>query len=341
MRPQRSGFTLIELLVVIAIITVLISLLLPAVQNARESARRAQCSNNLKQIGLALHNYETTHGAMPPAKIYSSSCAQINGGIGLILNTTGFTMMLPQLEQEVLYNAYNFNQTSADAVFGFNQGGPNGVLLGDSLVNTTVVRTLIGTFACPSDQAPEVDSNPDVYPPCCRRTYSHQEARRSNYLLCSAYYTDLDCPGDAKVMPDRYLRGVFYSDISTRFSDIRDGTASTCMVGESPQIHFDPRMGPYWGSGTHTSTHGRVVPPNRPEYIYFLPNAAWRDPQWSSDLNTRKLLYAYVMGSMHAGGLNVAFADGSVHFLKNNINPNIWWGLQTIRGSEIVAADDY
>jgi len=340
MSTRHRGFTLIELLVVISIIAVLISLLLPAVQNAREAGRRAQCANNLKQIGLALHNYETTHSALPPAKIYSSSCARINGTFGLILNTTGFTMMLPQLEQEVLYNAYNFNQTSANAVFGFNNTGPNGVLMGDSIVNTTVVRTLIGTFACPSDQAPEVDTNLDLLT-CCLRTYSHEEARRSNYLLCSAFYTDLDCPGDAKVSPDRYLRGVFYSDISSQFRDIRDGTSTTCMVGESPQIHYDPRMGPYWGSGTHTSTHGRVVPPSRPEYIYWMPNAAWRDPNWSSDFNTRKLPYAYVMGSMHSGGLNVVFADGSVHFLKNNINPNIWWGLQTMRGSEIIAADDY
>src|SRR5205807_9989381 len=92
---SRRGFTLIELLVVIAIIAVLIALLLPAVQGAREAARRSQCVNNMKQIGLALHNYASTHNAFPPSKIYSGSCSvHSNGGKGLVLDTTGFTMLL-------------------------------------------------------------------------------------------------------------------------------------------------------------------------------------------------------------------------------------------------------
>ena len=91
---KRHAFTLIELLVVIAIIAVLIALLLPAVQAAREAARRAQCVNNLKQIGLALHNYVSANDAFPPAKIYAGSCTSSNGGAGLVLNTTAFTMIL-------------------------------------------------------------------------------------------------------------------------------------------------------------------------------------------------------------------------------------------------------
>src|SRR5690349_17818053 len=91
---SRPAFTLIELLVVIAIIGVLVSLLLPAVQGAREAARRAQCTNNLKQIGLAMHNYHSAVNAFPPAKIYSGSCSSPNAGTGLVLNTTGFTLLL-------------------------------------------------------------------------------------------------------------------------------------------------------------------------------------------------------------------------------------------------------
>src|SRR5690606_1942415 len=128
------------------------ALLLPAVQSAREAARRSQCVNNMKQIGLALHNYESVHGGLPPAKIRSASCYSrdaantaaapypaVNGlPEGAILNTTGFTMILNQLEQTSLYDAYNFSQASANAT-GWLATTPNSVVIGDQIVNTTVV----------------------------------------------------------------------------------------------------------------------------------------------------------------------------------------------------------
>src|SRR5262245_12771733 len=112
LRASRSSraFTLIELLVVIAIIAVLIALLLPAVQAAREAARRSQCINNLKQMGIAFHNYNSANGALPPAKIYSGSCSVGSNPGGLVLNTTAFTMILGFIEQTSLLNAYNFSQ---------------------------------------------------------------------------------------------------------------------------------------------------------------------------------------------------------------------------------------
>src|SRR2546423_439406 len=117
---NRRGFTLIELLVVIAIIAVLIALLLPAVQSAREAARRSQCTNNLKQMGLAFHNYHSANNAFPPAKIYSGSCYWSNAGAGLVLNTTAFSMILGYMEQTPLYNAYNFSQPSSNAAWESN-----------------------------------------------------------------------------------------------------------------------------------------------------------------------------------------------------------------------------
>ncbi len=111
---RRHGFTLIELLVVISIIAVLIALLLPAVQAVREAARRSQCINNMKQMGLAMHNYASANSdAFPPGQIYGGMCKGSNGGQGLAINTLGWTMTLGYMEQTALYNAYNFSQCSA------------------------------------------------------------------------------------------------------------------------------------------------------------------------------------------------------------------------------------
>src|SRR5258708_1924496 len=150
---RRRGFTLIELLVVISIIAVLIALLLPAVQAAREAARRAQCVNNLKQIALAMHNYHGALNALPPAKFFSGSCSALNDPAGHVLNTTGLTMILSNLEQTALANAYNFSQASSNA---FYSSRPNKAIVGSELANSTVVRSVVATYLCPSDAPPQL-----------------------------------------------------------------------------------------------------------------------------------------------------------------------------------------
>jgi prepilin-type N-terminal cleavage/methylation domain-containing protein/prepilin-type processing-associated H-X9-DG protein len=338
---RRRGFTLIELLVVISIIGVLIALLLPAVQGAREAARRTQCANNLKQIGLAFHNYESAHHSLPPAKIFSGACSKSNTA-NLVLNTTAFVLILNELENAPLYNAYNFQQASSNAA-GV-QGSPNKTVLGTAFANTTVVGTLLAGFLCPSDKVPDAIEDDAASPP---NQFSRQSARRCNYLLCSAMYTDLDCTGTGKQMkaPDRRFQGAFFTDWATEFKEIRDGMSTTTLVGESVQTHFDPGFGPYWGSGTFTSSHGKVLPPTGPNsigYQYWLPNAAWAIvPPPVGFSNPQNLPYAWVMGSTHIGGLHVVFADGNVRFIKNSVNPQIWWGLQTIRGNEVLDSNSY
>ena len=168
-RRSARGFTLIELLVVIAIIAVLIALLLPAVQAAREAARRSQCINNLKQIGLAMHNYVSSNGAFPPAKIFSGELTSASNPGGQVLNTTAFTMILNYMEQTALYNAYNFSHASNGSGVGT---GPNTNVVGSPLVNTTVVGTMIAAYWCPSDAQPTAvnDSNTANLNPYWRQT---------------------------------------------------------------------------------------------------------------------------------------------------------------------------
>jgi len=335
----RRGFTLIELLVVIAIIAVLIALLLPAVQAAREAARRSQCTNNLKQMGLAFHNYISSTGALPPAKIWAGSCSALNPG-GQVLNTTAFSLILNHMEASALYNAYNFSQASNNAAWT----GGNTVVVGSAYVNTTVVGTMIATFWCPSDVQPDAVNDTST---ASSWPYWRVNARRSNYLLNSSYYTDYTCAASA---PNPAWRGPFMNDLSASIADIRDGTSNTMMAGESTNgiSHFDqgttgspPRFGPYWGSGTHTAVHGRIDPPSSTTAISFLPNAGSGYLYPTANEFGKKAPYAWVFSSNHSGGVNMLMADGSVRFIKNSISVYTWWSLATMAGGEVLSSDSY
>jgi prepilin-type N-terminal cleavage/methylation domain-containing protein/prepilin-type processing-associated H-X9-DG protein len=340
-RPRR-GFTLIELLVVISIIGVLVALLLPAVQSAREASRRAQCVNNMKQIGIAMFNYETQVHAFPPAKIASTgdftynhtanrkSPIPPNSAGGLVLNTTGFALILSQLEQTVAYGLYNFSQASSDAV----KDSLNTKIAGDASANSTVVGLMISTLVCPSD--PNNPSDPVTAP--TSGPYWRLNARRSNYVLCSSRYVDDDHPGIFKKLPKD--RGYFMTDYANKIEEIRDGTSTTMMVGESLQIKADSRHGAYWGCGVYTSTHGRVLPTSEGPNVYkeYLPNSSVGVGGGS---NPSSLPQSWSMGSKHPGGVNLLFGDGSVHFIKNSVNPDIWYALSTIANKEAVGQDQF
>jgi prepilin-type N-terminal cleavage/methylation domain-containing protein/prepilin-type processing-associated H-X9-DG protein len=339
---SRRGFTLIELLVVIAIIAVLIALLLPAVQAAREAARRAQCINNLKQMGLGLHNYQSTNNAFPPPKIFAGACGAKNTAPndvpGHALNTTGFTMLLNYIEQSPMYNAYNFSLPSCNSAWN----GGNTILLPNNTAsagNTTVVQALISSYTCPSDaNPPDVITDNTTNGPTW--AYSRQNARRSNYLFCSSQYTEYDCPPVQGTSPAN--RGIFFTDMSSSFQDIKDGSSNTCMVAESKQKHIYDTYGPYWGSGCHTSSHGVVYPPTASYSSWAgatTPNSPW--PYDPATPDPTKKGYAWRISSFHPGGINAVMGDGSVRFFKDTINAYAWWSLQTIANGEVISSDSY
>jgi prepilin-type processing-associated H-X9-DG protein len=296
--------------VTIGIIAVLIALLLPAVQAVRETARRASCANNLKQMGLALSNYHAAFDAFPPAMIYSGSCTGSNGGKGLVLNTTGFTMFLGFLGEGALYDAYNFSQASNE--HRESSGARNSIIVGSAMANTTVVGGVVSEFTCPSDVRPLAVT--DVL----TLRYWRVNARRSNYLLSGGMYTDFKCA--ANVDPVASMQGAFLADVSTSYAEFTDGTGNTLLIGEARQINSSPNYGPYWGSGTHSAVvminYDRNSPPG-----YYLPNA-------------RDNPFAWTAGSRHPGGANMLYADGSVRFVKNSISDAAWAALGTIRAQD-------
>ena len=296
---KPRGFTLIELLVVIAIIAILIALLLPAVQQAREAARRTQCKNNLKQIGLALHNYLDVAGVFPPGWI----AVDINGAPSAHEGTSGVgwaTMILPYMEHGNVYSQFNANLPLTDSA------------------NAAFLRNQIPAYKCPSDPQPE-------------SFFISEEGSGAvitglpiaNYVGCFGT-EELDgcenAPGDLPVMADGTCKGngAFYHNSKVRIADITDGTSSTFLTGERKTVaklnwfttwpgmiaEGEEAFQRVCGSADHTPNH---------------PDTHFDD-----------------FSSAHTGGAQFCLGDGSVRFISENIDTGVYQSLATIQGGEVV-----
>lgn len=343
-RPgSRRGFTLLELLVVIGIIAVLLSLLLPAIQMAREAAHRTRCQSNLRQIGVALHQFHDAYGRLPAAKIHSGSAGNAQphyvGPEGdfrsasfRVYNHTGWVALLPMIGEGNLFSRYDYKNPSANSSYG---GGLDGSTLGGSAnVNAPVVGSEVKLYECAADRSPaavawdnghpEDPANGIPYIPPYH-IFSRQNARRSNYLFASYHDTDL-----TPRYPSARVTGPFGTNGAANFDQITDGMSQTILVGESRQEHTSVTYGPYWGSGTHTCCHGIVKDEK------FAINYAYGEKELNEKGKIGMLQYSWGFGSWHPGGANFLFADGSVHLLSNRIRFQTFQILHTINGGEAV-----
>lgn len=317
MHVKRHGFTLIELLVVIAIIGVLIALLLPAVQQAREASRRIHCTNNFKQITLAMHHYESTHGVFPPGRVRS----RVNG-LGLVYGC--FAQVLPQLEQRAVHDAINF-QLNADRGIG-------------GVENDTARRMRISQFLCPSDTSSIFDA-PEQSP----TNYQMSVGSRHSVIDNNGMLYENSRVTFAQVT-DGTSQTALLSELARSSAlvtnNVIDVPAQAILSYEAtcrPNGPAVPRArGNRWiyGAPNHTMySHHRA--PNDPQAdcrggnpFGDATNAAW--DLLSLDTSAR---------SLHTSGVNIALADGSVRFVKNSIAVLVWQALGTRAGGEVISSD--
>ncbi len=326
MKNMKRGFTLIELLVVIAIIAILIALLLPAVQQAREAARRSTCKNNLKQIGLALHNYHDSHRVFPYSVGFhgDSSCSSLTPAHPFALNQRGWLMILPFIDQANLYNQLDFNV----AMSTFSTGP---AALGDPAVagNDVVVSTEIPVFMCPSDPYKTKCSTSDAYGIGGTSTL---RGAFTNYDFNIAVHSTGYCSN----YQDESLTGkhMFGWDACCSIADVIDGMSNTVAVSETCRDAQDGEN-QTWGYANHTSMGVVFDMGGTLGGINNRLCCPWRTPPQASFVPTAVAEFG-APGSQHVGGCHVLMGDGAVRFVSENIDDSTRTALSSISGGEVI-----
>jgi prepilin-type N-terminal cleavage/methylation domain-containing protein/prepilin-type processing-associated H-X9-DG protein len=346
---SRRGFTLIELLVVIAIIAILIGLLVPAVQKVREAAARAQCQNNLKQLGLSMHNYEGVYKRFPPAFSGNVSPAYAAQGYpAYFFSWSALAYLNPYLEQTAIYNKMDLTQPTYTL--------PNFTI---SPANQFAVVQIIPLFLCPSDKGQPVSS-----------AYGVTNIGPTNYAVNVGTGTTR---GSAPYGSLWNTDGMFRAQTGTRIGEIRDGTSNTAMMSEStlgdgpesatgaipgdPQLvyayvafgtpltpancaaatnwNLSNRRGFMWATGKlRCASYNHFYTPNSPTYDCI-----------TNDTNPGPGLYTSIgfraARSNHTGGVNVLLGDGSVRFVADSIQPVSWTALATRAGGDLITDPNF
>jgi prepilin-type N-terminal cleavage/methylation domain-containing protein/prepilin-type processing-associated H-X9-DG protein len=377
---RQRAFTLIELLVVIAIIAVLIALLLPAVQAAREAARRMQCTNNLKQITLAIANYVDTNQVTPLHEFRFGSEGTPN--VGPSGTHSWFCGIAPYLEQTTMYNSMNFTFTL--------EWVDSGVIAGPNPVEFTVNKASIATLLCPSDGTV---NNCSGYP------FINYQPGNFNYVANTGHPRNVLLPGDSPnsgslppltgiISMSPMYQGVVYcqtaaqqanTNVTVSLASITDGTSNTAAVSESlvndgSGKSPDPRRNLYYTPAGLIDAQNfpsvaalAVVQDGLANPVAYQSWSIYKGLTWAYTDSWERHVYAHLFPpnskpidtfhtdtfrcqegdsgmcptSNHPGGVNVSFMDGSVHFIKNTIGLQPWWFMGTRGRGEIISADSY
>jgi prepilin-type N-terminal cleavage/methylation domain-containing protein len=319
------GFTLIELLVVIAIIAVLVALLLPAVQQAREAARRSQCKNNLHNIGLAIHNYHESFNGLPPSRVAMGQVGwggPKQGGPALYLNATGWTLLLANLDNQPAYNRYNFSSAASwTTVYGAYTPAQ---MAGDPTFasNYPVVSTKLPVLLCPSDPNPVNYTSMNKY---YSVSASLPGGMRTNYdfnVWFDEYYYQ-GYPVASNQQP------LFGANISNKIDAAKDGTSNTLMVTETIRSVYNG-VPPAWGHGGHVQIGIGL------DCTWIQGINIFTYPGYPTTTMPGRLANWAAGGSLHEGGCHAVLGDGSVRFLNQQMNYTTLLNLHRMNDGQVL-----
>jgi prepilin-type N-terminal cleavage/methylation domain-containing protein len=319
---HRRGFTLIELLVVIAIIAILVAMLLPAVQQVREAARKSQCQDHMHNLGIAIHNYEASHKMLPPATInpgaYNCNVNNVAGGGGNnIRNHTGYMLLLPFMEQKAIYDQIDFSIPTG--LGAHTTGCTPHTLTALPAAQIAAKDHELDILRCPSDPPYNTPRSNATQP------YHYERAHRTSYGFVTHQVENSTTSGNRYDMTYRALthpeKSAWGHNGAAGMSDFQDGASNTILMMETPLRKHSDSYGPFWNQYAHTMY---IIPARGINLVHVVSGVP----------DSLKRSYAWAAGSKHPGGAQAVMGDDVVKFLSENIDINIVRAVVSVGGGE-------